>query len=111
MAGSQPGEEIALTVDIEREENERVQYVARCVELGTSTCGDTVDEALENIADAIAVHLHALERLGQREQVLRDAGVEVMLPSARALTTEGMTYRSEVQKMRSSLRLPAVHAH
>lgn len=110
MAARQ-SEEIALTVDVEREENEHVQYVARCVELGTSTCGDTVAEALDNIADAIAVHLHALEQLGTREQVLREAGVEVIVPSDRAITTPGTTYRGEIQTLRSSLRLPAVHAH
>ena len=53
------------------------QYAARCVELGTATCGETRDEAWENILDAVEHHLNALEELGIRDRVFEEAGVEV----------------------------------
>ena len=52
-------------------------FTAFCVELGTASCGDTEDEALKNIAEAITLHLNTLEDLGQRDRVFRQAGIEI----------------------------------
>ena len=93
--------EVALTAEFELEDG---QYVARCVELGTASCGDTVEEAVENIAEAIAVHLNALEKLGQLEEVLRAAGVVVATPE-RTVATQGLGYRNEIRKMESAVHI------
>ena len=37
------------------------QYVSHCPELGTVSCGSTIDEAFANLEEAIEVHLNALE--------------------------------------------------
>ena len=93
--------DFALTAEFELEDG---QYVARCVELGTASCGDTVEEAVENIAEAIAVHLNALEKLGQLKEVLRAAGVAIVTPE-RAVATHGLGYRNEVRKMESAVHV------
>ena len=47
-----------------------------CRELGTASCGDTIDEALQNLEDAIGVHLGALEETGELGRFLRDRNVK-----------------------------------
>lgn len=59
-----------LTMAIERDGD---YYVAKCVELGTSSFGRTQHEALANIMDATELYLDTLEDLGESDQVLRDA--------------------------------------
>ena len=44
-------------------EQEGEQYVSKCLELGTSSCGDTVGEAFRNLEEAISVHLDALREV------------------------------------------------
>ena len=39
------------------------QYVSHCPELGTVSCGSTLDEAFANLEEAIEVHLSALEEV------------------------------------------------
>ena len=39
-------------------------YVGYCDELGTVTQGDSLEEARENLKDAISVHLSVLEEIG-----------------------------------------------
>ena len=72
---------IALSIEIEREGD---AFTAFCSELGTASCGDTEDEALENIVEAVTLHLNTLEKLGQRERVFREAGIEVVEDQARS---------------------------
>ena len=65
---------IVLTGVVEEEDGLFVSY---CRELGTSSCGDTVNEALEKLGDAIEVHLTALEEVGERERYLRERNIPV----------------------------------
>ena len=44
-------------------EQEGEQYVSMCLELGTSSCGDTIEEAFYNLEEAISVHLDALREV------------------------------------------------
>jgi hypothetical protein len=53
------------------------QFVSRCLELDTSSCGDTLDEAFENVKDATLEYLTAIEQLGQRQRVFRDRGIRL----------------------------------
>lgn len=96
---------VVLSVEIKLEDN---QYVARCVELGTSTCADTTSEAIDNISEAIELHLEALEEVGELSLVLREAGVEITQPSELALATQERAPLSNnwVRKMESSVRVP-----
>ena len=58
-------------------EKEGAQYVSYCRELGTSSCGDTSDEALINLGDAIEVHLNALQEVGELHKVLRERRIRI----------------------------------
>ena len=55
---------IVLTTLVEPEGD---KYVSWCEELGTASCGDTVEEAFANILEAVEVHLNGLEESGRRE--------------------------------------------
>jgi len=60
---------VVLTGIVEKEGS---QFVSYCRELGTSSCGDTVGEAFENLGDAIEVHINALIETGELLQVFRE---------------------------------------
>ena len=69
------GDIVVLTSVVEPEDE---MFVSTCVELGTSSCGDTIQEALENLDEAIALHLNALEELGETERVFEERGIEIL---------------------------------
>lgn len=56
---------------------ERQAYTAKCVELGTSTFGDTPSEAEEAIVEAVALQLEALDEHGELERFLAESGVKI----------------------------------
>lgn len=53
------------------------QYAAYCRELGTASCGDTVEEARAALEDAVRLHLDTLEELGMRTRYFRERGIKV----------------------------------
>ena len=65
---------IIVTLTVGREGD---HYVSQCLELGIFSCGDTEQEALENIQDATALYLDTLNDLGECGRVLRDKGILV----------------------------------
>ena len=67
---------IVLTEVVEEEES---QFASYCRELGTSSCGDTIEEAFANLEEAIAVHLNALEETGERERFFRERNINIII--------------------------------
>jgi len=67
-------EYIVLTFKVWPEED---QFVSLCEELGTASCGDTVDEAIANIREAVILYLNTLEDLGERQRVFRERNIAV----------------------------------
>jgi predicted RNase H-like HicB family nuclease len=67
-------EYVILTFVVEREGE---YQVSKCLELGTASFGNDVDEALENLMDATEVYLNTLEDLGECRRVLGEKGVRV----------------------------------
>lgn len=63
-----------LTVRIVAEDGE---WLAECVELGVSSCGDTVEAAALAVVEAIGLYLQTVDESGLLEQTLRDAGLEI----------------------------------
>ena len=63
-------------------EQEGTQYVSSCPALGTSSCGDTASEALENLRDAIDVHIRALIETGELLPFFRDRNIRIDIPPA-----------------------------
>ncbi len=71
MAGS--AQTMMLTVVVVVEGS---QFVSRCLELGTTSCGDTLEEAIANIEEAVELHLEALQETGELERLLREDRVK-----------------------------------
>ena len=65
---------VILTGYVEKEDH---QFASFCRELGSASCGDTIDEALENLGDAIDVHLDALEETGELQRVFRERNIRI----------------------------------
>ena len=67
---------IFVTEIVDREDD---QFVSYCRELGTTSCGDTVDEALKNLDEAVGVHLEALLEIGELHQFLRERNINIVV--------------------------------
>ena len=65
---------ITLTLEVEREED---QYVSLCRELDVSSYGDSVEEALSRLRDAVTLYLDTIEQDGELERVIQDRGIKV----------------------------------
>ena len=65
---------VALTGYAEAEDD---GFNAYCPELGVATCGDTVEEVLDGLADALAVYLEGLAEIGELERVFAEKRVTV----------------------------------
>lgn len=65
---------ICVTFSIVPEEG---KYTAYCEELGTATCGDSIDEAIKNIREAILVDLNTMEHYGERARFFSKRGIRV----------------------------------
>ena len=52
-------------------------FNAYCPELGVATCGDTVEEVLDGLSDAIRVYLEDWDAPDELERMLRESGVSV----------------------------------
>ena len=94
-----------LTLQAEREDD---GYVAYCVELGTASCGDTLEEAMANIQEAVLVHLDALEETGTRQQVFEERGIELVPATLVPTRLLGKTVQAPVEpkRMESSMAVP-----
>ena len=67
---------IFVTAIVEHEDD---QFVSHCRELGTTSCGDTVDEAFNALREAITVHLEDLADMGELHQFLRERNVNIVI--------------------------------
>ena len=65
---------VLLTVRLQNEDD---VWTAKCLELGTSTFGDTLEEAEDAISEAIEWHLDALGKHGERERFFSEHGITV----------------------------------
>jgi len=54
------------------------KWLGRCPELGTSMFGDTMEEALAELKEAILLHLTALEDAGELERFLEEQRIECL---------------------------------
>lgn len=81
MVLDRPGTElyhVELTVVAEHDD-EVDEWVAEIVEFGVASQGQTVGEAIDAVFEAAAMHVNALEALGQRRQFFEERGIEAEL--------------------------------
>lgn len=65
---------VVLTGTVQWDE---VAYWSRCPELGVASCGDTIEEALDNLGEALELQLLALADIGRLEQDFQENGIAV----------------------------------
>ncbi|MGD9778026.1 MAG: type II toxin-antitoxin system HicB family antitoxin [Methanosarcina sp.] len=63
---------IVVTHVIKKENN---QYVATCPEFDVSSFGDTVEEANENLTEAILLYLEGIDELKIRDQIFKEKAI------------------------------------
>ena len=76
---------ITLTHVVLQEKGDNA-YTGYCPELGTATCGDTPDEAMQNLGEAVVMHLNAIEETGERKKFFKEKGIEIINDSQQYLT-------------------------
>ena len=62
-----------LTEELWREGN---MYVAYCPELDVPSCGETVEQAKNNLKEVILIHLTETAKMGTLDKLLQDAGFD-----------------------------------
>lgn len=67
-------EYVVLTLQFERADG---GWVGTCIELSTSTSGDTLDEVQEALHDLVTLHLNTLEEVGERRRFFAEHDIEL----------------------------------
>ena len=70
-----PREAILLTIDFKEESG---QWLAECLELGTATHADTLEEVRREILEFVTLQLDGVEELGFMEEYLRQNNVSLI---------------------------------
>ncbi len=79
-----PVEMSVLTVEFEQEDG---MWIGTCLELGTSTQAQTLEELQSELTDAVDLQLNEMARLGYTSEYLRTQGVRVLpIPEEEAPT-------------------------
>jgi hypothetical protein len=69
---------IVLTAEFEQHDD---KWVGTVLELGVSTCADTLEDVRNEIAEAVSLQLNEVERLGFMDEYLEEHGVhQIPLP-------------------------------
>ena len=68
---------VKLTIIMQKDETENC-WLAKCKELGTSTFGDTFEEAQEAIMEAIHLHIEGLIEVGELERFFKDHKIKTI---------------------------------
>ncbi len=66
---------VVLTFAFERGDNNN--WVGTCLELGTSTYANSLQEVEEALHELVTEHLSLLEQYGERERFFREWGIEL----------------------------------
>ena len=95
---------IVLTTLVEPEGDKCVSW---CEELGTASCGDTVEDAFANILEAVEVHLNGLQEIGETERIFEERGIEVLPHSSEKSTTRPVPLEKIMRISKVSIPVPA----
>ena len=90
---------VVLTGTVQWDE---VAYWSRCPELGVASCGDTIEEALDNLGEALEMFFEDLADIGTLDRELREKGITVKtgpLPTESVVVSVplGLTLRIYIQ--------------
>lgn len=65
---------VTLTFKFEQEQD---VWVGLCLELGTSTFADSMEDCQSALAELVSDHLNALEEFGERESFFAEHGIQL----------------------------------
>jgi len=74
MKKSQTDGYIIVTLRIWEENN---HFVSECPELDVASCGDTIDEALDNIKEATLLYINTIEEQGERQRIFHERNIRL----------------------------------
>ncbi|MCE2501396.1 MAG: hypothetical protein J4G13_11120 [Dehalococcoidia bacterium] len=57
---------------------EEGQWVGICIELGTATCAETLEQTQTELKDAVELQLNGVDRISDVKSYLADNGVEIV---------------------------------
>ena len=66
---------IAIEVVVAKEGN---QYSYWSPELDVASCGDSPEDAVKNLGDALELYLSTLDEEGERERVFKERGIRII---------------------------------
>ena len=73
------------------------QYSSWCPELDIASCGDSPEEAVKNLGDALELYLNTLDEEGEREQVFKERDIRIVRIDEPVIPTSFVTqYRQRV---------------
>ena len=85
---------IAVEIVVTKEGN---QYSSWCPELDIASCGNSPEEAVKNLGDALELYLDTLEQEGERKQMFKERGLRIVSVDEPVIPTSFVTqYRQRV---------------
>ncbi len=66
-----------LTARFYRDKEDKSVWIGECVELSTSTYGDSIEEVQVELKELVALHLQTLEKIGERERFFKEHNIVV----------------------------------
>ena len=63
-------------------------WTAECPELGTATFANTLEEAKEDLGEAILLHLSTLEEVGECKRFLKENNIKIYRKPPQKIKTE-----------------------
>ena len=89
-----PGGYISVEIVVTKEGN---QYSSWCPDLDIASCGDSPEEAVKNLSDALELYLNTLEKEGEQEQVFKERGIKIVPADEPIIPSSFVTqYRQKV---------------
>jgi len=85
---------IAVEIVVTKEGN---QYSSWCPELDIASCGNSPEEAVKNLGDALELYLDTLEQEGEQKQIFKERGIRIVSVDEPVIPTSFVTqYRQRV---------------
>ena len=78
-------------------------FVSLCPELGIASQGESIEEALANLGEAIDAHLESLVSLGELDRVLQEKRIEVLRKIPRDAVSVSVTPGTVVSPLVAAL--------
>ena len=83
---------VTLTLSFEQEGSE---WVGTCLELGTSTFADTLEECQVELEELVTDHLDVLEEVCERERFFEEWGIEDTAVPRRLTEHDAIRFRGD----------------